>query len=259
VNKIGLVIPTVLSRPKLLPLVYESCLGQGDFLEILVGCPEHLIPEVQAALPAGAKVVAEKEGISLAGKISELMLSTSEDCKYIGWIGDDDIILPGAMQACLDVMESEPDVTLAYGACDYIDESGSILFTNKSGQWASALLRFGPQLIPQPGSVMRRTAFQEAGGLDPRFNMAFDFDIFLKLGQLGKLRYVPKTLAQFRWHPGSLSVRRRGAAVLEASLARRTNYGFPMSVLWPIWEPFVVFTTWFAGKLLSLRISQRKK
>lgn len=253
-NKIGLVIPTVLSRPKLLPLVYESCLDQGEFLEILVGCPEHLIPEVQAALPPGAKVVAEKEGISLAGKISELMLSTSDDCKYIGWIGDDDIILPGAMQACFEVLEAEEDATLVYGACDYIDESGSVLFTNRSGQWASRLLRFGPQLIPQPGSVMRRTAFEKAGGLDPSFNMAFDFDIFLKLGQLGKLRYVPKTLAQFRWHAGSLSVRRRGPAVLEASRARRENYKFPMSVLWPAWEPLVIFATWLAGKFLSFRI-----
>jgi GT2 family glycosyltransferase len=258
VNKIGLVIPTVLSRPTLLPLVYQSCLDQGELLEILVGCPEHLIPEVQAALPPGAKVVAEKEGISLAGKISELMLNTSDDCKYIAWIGDDDIILPGAMQACLQVLESEQDVTLVYGACDYIDESGSILFTNKSGQWASTLLRFGPQLIPQPGSVMRRAAFEKAGGLNSRFNMAFDFDIFLKLEQLGKLRYVPKTLAQFRWHPGSLSVRRRGAAVLEASLARRQSYKYPMSLLWPAWEPVVILATWLAGKFLSFRIGLRK-
>jgi hypothetical protein len=178
VNKIGLVIPTVLSRPALLPLVYESCVQQGEFVEILVGCPEHLIPRVRSVLPPTAIVVAEKKDASLAEVISELMLSTNADCKYIGWIGDDDIILPGAMQACLDVMESDPEVTMAYGACDYIDESGYVLFTNQSGQWASKLLRFGPQLIPQPGSIMRRDAYEKSGGLDSRFSMAFDFDIF---------------------------------------------------------------------------------
>ncbi|MBW8870871.1 MAG: hypothetical protein JF618_01400, partial [Leifsonia sp.] len=52
-----------------------------------------------------------------------------------------------------------------YGGCDYIDENGAKVWQNNSGPWAAPLLRIGPDLVPQPGSLFRRSAVEEVGEL----------------------------------------------------------------------------------------------
>jgi hypothetical protein len=97
------------------------------------------------------------------------------------------------------------------------------------------------------------------GGLSPQFDLAFDFDLFLKLKQIGELHYIGKTLAQFRWHPDSLSVKRRWVSVSEASRVRRKHYKGVMRIVWPLWEPWVMVATWLAGKLVTFRLRLMSK
>ena len=114
-------------------------------------------------------------------------------------------------------------------------------------------MRFGPCLVPQPGSLFRRSTYHEVGGLDFRYKWAFDFDLFLKISKTGKLAYLPRVLAAFRWHPGSLSVGGRSGSVREASQIRRSY--LPVGLRWisPIWERPVKYSTLLAGYLLSIR------
>jgi hypothetical protein len=248
---VGMVIPTIFSRPTLLPLAVDSILGQGVELELVIGCPEELVPQVRRAVGDIVRVIAETPGTSLAQKINDLFDSLSPSCQYIGWLGDDDILLPGALEATANALVRDAKLAMVYGGCDYISPTGDVLFTNKSSQFASTLLSFGPQLIPQPGALWRRSAFEKVGGLSGEFNLAFDFDLFLKLKKVGKLKHIPQTLAQFRWHPDSLSVKKRWVSVSEASKVRRKHYRFPMTFLWSVWEPIVMAATYLAGKLVS--------
>ena len=71
-SRVGMTIPTIFSRPTLLSLAAESILNQGLEVELMVGCPEELIPAVEQALPKGVKVVAETPGVGLAQKINDL-------------------------------------------------------------------------------------------------------------------------------------------------------------------------------------------
>lgn len=245
-------IPTIFSRPTLLPFAVESISNQSHEVELVIGCPQELVESVSVVLP-GVRVVAEPDGVSLAEKINYLFAQLDSSCEYMGWLGDDDLLLPDSIQSAVKALDQNPDAVMVYGACDYIDPSGRIIGTNRSSQFASRLLHFGPQLIPQPGSLWRREAFEKLGGLSSDFNLAFDFDLFLKLSREGKLLYVNKTLAQFRWHPDSLSVKRRWVSVSEASRVRRRHYSGAMRVLWVLWEPPVMITTWIAGKLLTQR------
>ena len=259
VTKIGIVIPTAFNRPEYLPLAYKSIASQqGEFeLEILVGTPEGKIEAVRAALPPGAKIVAESTEPGLAKKLDLLLRELSVDCDIIGWLGDDDLLSEGSIAQSVAAFEKDPDVVMTYGGCDYIDANGDVIFTNQSGEWASKILRFGPQLIPQPGSLMRRAAFEKTRGLSNEFALAFDFDLFLQLKNQGKFSYLNQTLAQFRWHPNSLSVKRRMRSATEASRVRRRHYNGLANLIWWLWEPFVILATWAAGKLVSLRTSRK--
>lgn len=252
--QIGLVIPTVYLRPSLLPLALESILNQGPEVKLVVSAPKSVHRKISDLLPKSAILVAEPEGLTLAEKINVAFKVFPESVKYIGWLGDDDLLHPESLDSACRILCSDPQVVLVFGGCDYIDPLGKRLGTNKSGQWAARTLGFGPDLIPQPGTLWRRDAFERVGGLSSEFELAFDYDLFLKLKAEGSLIYLPKILASFRWHPDSLSVKRRGRSVLEASRVRRSHYKGPMRLLWPIWEPWVVAATWLAGKLLSRRL-----
>ena len=240
-------------------MAYQSIVSQhGEFeLEILVGTLEDKLDAVRAALPAGAKVVAESTEPGLAKKLDLLLRELSQDCDIIGWLGDDDLLTEGSIAQSVAAFAKDSAVVMTYGGCDYIDAHGDVIFTNRSGEWASKFLRFGPQLIPQPGSLMRRSAFERTNGLRNEFALAFDFDLFLQLKNLDKFAFLNKTLAQFRWHPNSLSVKRRMRSATEASRVRRRHYKGLEKLFWWLWEPFVILATWAAGKLVSLRTNRK--
>jgi GT2 family glycosyltransferase len=252
-SQIGLVLPTIFSRPSLLPKALESISAQGPEVHLVVSAPKHIHREIKGLMTKTAILVAEPENCSLAEKINAAFKELPETVKYIGWLGDDDLLHPAALQDAAKILSSNPEVVLVFGGCDYINPTGKKLGTNKSGLWAAKILGFGPDLIPQPGALWRRAAFERVGGLSAEFDLAFDYDLFLKLKAEGQLHYLTKTLASFRWHPNSLSVRKRGKSVLEASRVRRKHYKGLMRVLWPLWEPWVISATWLAGKSLSLR------
>ncbi|MDP3208868.1 MAG: hypothetical protein Q8M65_06945, partial [Rhodoglobus sp.] len=160
------------------------------------------------------------------------------------------LLRSGALTATQDYLDAHPRTAAVYGRCDYIDEKNNQVWHNRSGRWAAPLLRVGPDLIPQPGSLFRRESYLKTSGLRTDLGWAFDMDIFLQLSRQGRLSYVPRTLAAFRWHTESLSVAQRGKSVAEASAVRRgylPRWLRPISVLW---EGPVRWMTYRAGDVV---------
>lgn len=220
---------------------------------IIIGCPPSVSIDVKTAYP-DIRVMEDLAGASLSEILNRLLHALPQECEFVGWLGDDDRLLPESVHEISTALAQQPMSSLAYGGCDYINTRGETVFTNRSNAFAAKLLRFGPQLIPQPGSLWRRTKFCEVDGLSPNYDLAFDFDLFLKLSRVGDLVFVPMTVAQFRWHPDSLSVKRRWHSAVEASRVRRAHYTGVMRVMWPMWDPLMVILTWLAGGLVSARI-----
>lgn len=252
--KVAVVVPTVYSRPDYLAMSINSIQSQvGKFeMATVVVCPENKVSEVSAAM-TGLLVLPETRDGGLAHKLSQALMSVARESDYVAWLGDDDLLEPNAVESALEKFSADPNIVMTFGGCHYIDSKGKRLGTNHSGQWAATFLPFGPQLIPQPGSIMKSSAFLESGGLSDEFALAFDFDLFLKLQKIGKLSHLGRAVASFRWHPDSLSVKRRMVSALEASRVRLSHYNkFVMLFSW-IWEPVVILLTWLAGKLVSVR------
>jgi glycosyltransferase involved in cell wall biosynthesis len=57
--------------------------------------------------------------------------------------------------------------------------------------------------------VFRRKAALEAGGMDEALWVCADWDLWLRLGALGPVRFVEETLGAFRIHPASQAVARK--------------------------------------------------
>jgi GT2 family glycosyltransferase len=152
---------------------------------------------------------------------------------------------------------SNPLATAVYGKCRYIDSEGREIGVNKIGSLASRILRFGPCLIPQPGSLIRRTSFKQIGGLDESYDCAFDLDMFIKLQSLGSTKYVGRILSSFRWHPDSKSVQQRSKSVSEASEIRVSHLPASLKTIAPLWERPISFLTIKSGNVVTFASKQK--
>lgn len=229
----AVVVPTLGRRPEFLSQSLRSIREAGDSFVLIVAPAAFDASGLVAEGLVDRKL--DEVGATLPAAIDQGFDALPEGIEYIAWLGDDDLLRPSALAKAEAFLTSHPRSSAVYGACDYIDESGKVLWTNKSGSWAAPLLRVGPDLIPQPGSLFRRSSYLMVGGLRTDLGWAFDLDLFLRLARVGKLSYLRHTLAAFRWHADSLSVGQRGDSVREASQVRREflpRWIRPMSALW---------------------------
>lgn len=255
---IGVVIPTILGRPHLIKLAVESILNSrlaGRKLELRIAAESQFV-ESLVKMGFGDMVfeIPSATIVPLSEKLNLAFLSLPDEVQYLSWLGDDDLLGADSLKNACDILERNQTVSMVYGRCIYITESGREIFENKSGKWALRIMHFGPNLIPQPGSVWKRGAFESTGGLSDKYKLAIDFDLYFKLKRMGELRYSPNIVSYFRWHPSSQSVSDRWVSVLESSRIRRTYMPKALKPLSFFWEPLVVLSTFLAGKLVSLKV-----
>jgi GT2 family glycosyltransferase len=252
-KRVGIVVPTLGERPdylnKCLSSISQAGLMEGRAHIILV-CPKSF--DFEPLLQAGkVHQIVKDPGAGLPEAINEGFRHMPLGVEFINWLGDDDLLAPSSLDVATQVLDAHPDSVMAFGGCEYIDPKGEVIWTNRSGKWAVPLLRVGPDLIPQPGALFLRESFLKVGGLDARFNWAFDFDLFIKLSKIGKIEFIPQPLASFRWHPESLSVEFRKKSVREAHQVRISQLPFWVRPFAFIWEYPVKLTTYLAGMRIT--------
>lgn len=231
---LGIVVPTIGTRPEFLRQSLASIRSAGTAMIHIVAPKSAQLASVLDPNSYDAIVVDPGTGLSAA--IDAGMRSFPPSVKYINWLGDDDLLIEGSLDHALVVLVGDPNIALVYGGCEYIDGDGNSLWLNKSGSYAKYLMRCGPQLIPQPGSLMSRHMYEQIGGLDHQYQWAFDLDLLIRLSRVGRLQFTPRTLAKFRWHDGSLSVGGRNGSVAEASVIRIAALPFMLRAIAPLWE-----------------------
>jgi GT2 family glycosyltransferase len=249
--RVGIVVPTMGTRPNYLRHCLLSIRAAGDALIHIVapgslGLASVIEPDLFDA-------VINDPGLGLAAAIDAGLHSFPDSVVFVNWLGDDDELVAGSLHRTSSVLDDDSRIALVYGGCEYIDGVDKRLWVNKSGKHAKYLMRFGPQLIPQPGALFRRDAYEQIGGLNRRYKWAFDLDLLIRLSRVGKLHFLPATLGRFRWHEGSLSVGGRQGSVREASEIRIAALPAVVRVVAPLWESPIRWAIMRVGERLTLR------
>lgn len=246
---VGVVVPTIGQRPQYIESTLRSIREAGESYVVLVG-REDFNGRIYADSGLVDLYVDEDEP-SLAGKINQGFRSLPKEIEYITWVGDDDLLSRDALLSAVKVLDRPEKPVLVFGHCQYIDSNGKDVLVKRTGSWAVPLLRFGPQLIPQPSAVFRRDAFERVGGLSLKYEFAFDFDLFIKLTKHGEAVFINSITSSHRWHATSLTYSRRWESVMEASYVRVSNLPIYLRALSVLWEVPNIFLTYLAGKFLS--------
>lgn len=156
-----------------------------------------------------AHLVSEKDNGAASAINKGLSLATGE---IVGWLNSDDRYHRETLARVADVMEKHPDKALCFGHCPIVDEHGNEIrrgITRFKEMFFPFSCRFAIQsinYISQPAMFFRRTALVKAGFLREDLKAAWDYDLTLRLWRQGGAVHVPGgPLADFRWHPGSIS------------------------------------------------------
>jgi hypothetical protein len=250
VARVGLVIPTLFSRDDYLRDCIQSVRASGDVYILLMG-PK--LGTWQEFTPMIDEFLEEPQLPSLTAKLNAAMRALPAELSFITWLGDDDLLEPGSMKRAARALQTDSTLAFVYGGCKYIDSRGNQLGINNSGQWATTLMKFGPFLIPQPGSLIRRSHFEVVDGLSPNFDLAFDYDLVARLKRVGRIHFLGAVQASYRWHADALSVGQRGKSAREAARVREVNSGGFVKLVTIVLNPVVALLTLAAGWFVSRR------
>ncbi len=129
------------------------------------------------------------------------------------WLNADDYFLPGVLAKVHERFAGCAGLQVLYGDYIVLDENGAMEAKPKiSFDFEICLLFY--LMIPQPSCFWRREIYDRVGGINTGLNFAFDWDLFLRMGDAlkdepGAIVHVRDLFSVFRLHAASKSVSAR--------------------------------------------------
>lgn len=244
-----IVVPTLGRRIAYLRQALASIVTQAPPPDVVLVAPVDAAGARAVAADFTVSVVDDPGGLSAA--VNAGLAAAGPHHRFAGWLGDDDLLAPGALAATAAVLRSDPGVSVAFGRCSYIDDDGRPIWLSRYGRWAPAVLSWGPNLIPQPGMLFRLADFRDVGGLDESLQYAMDLDLLLRLRRRGRLQDVGAEVSSFRWHAGSTTVGGREPSLAESERVKRRYLSRSALRLSRAWERPVRLATLAAARRMS--------
>ena len=206
VPRVGIYIPTYNAAPHIERAVdsvldqdfedLEICLaddgstdGTAELLDRLYGAE----PRVRwTTLPNGGIGYASNRAIALSR------------APYVGQLDSDDRLKPGAVRRLVEVLDAEPALACAYGSCERIDADNG--YVRDEYAWRSfSREKMMITSIVHHFRMFRRSAWERTTRFREDIVNAVDYDIFLKMAEVGPMRHVEEILYQRRWHGANTS------------------------------------------------------
>ena len=249
--RVLLIVATLGRRPAYLRETLTSIRSQSVPADVVIVAPADNEDVLAAAQEFSCQMLPDPGSLAKAINLGARSLKPHHE--FINWLNDDDLLEPGSLAATIAALDANPKAVVAYGACRYIDPEGRQLWISSAGPWATKILSWGPDLIPQPGMLVRTSSWQQVGGLDESFQLAFDLDLLLKLKWIGPLIDVGQIVSSFRWHEDSLTVDGRGLNLQESELAKRRQLRGIAYLVFPTWQPVMRGAIRFAVQRVNAR------
>ena len=174
--------------------------------------------------------------------------------QYLARMDADDVALPGRFQAQVDYLHANPAVLAVGGQARLVSPEGWPLC-----HWtvpvkheeidAAHIAGFAGRLI-HPTSMMRLDVVRRIGGFDEQWTYAQDYDLWLRLAEIGRLSNLPGIVLNYRLHLASISAATRrmqyesAAKIAKVARLRRGLPPLTSSVDWESFQGWACATAW---------------
>jgi glycosyltransferase involved in cell wall biosynthesis len=119
--------------------------------------------------------------------------------KYLHFLDDDDLLLPGALNAFWQLCQRNECTTWLNGSYQTIDNNGNIveeIYPEHQGNNFAMLV--AGEGIPLQASLLEATQFHKVGAFDPIMIGVEDRDLSRRIAMIGKISYTNFPVAQIR-------------------------------------------------------------
>jgi len=177
-----------------------------------------------------AHVADDPRVILAASRERGLVAALNEGCALatsdlIARMDADDVAVPQRLAKQVAMLDREPGTVLLGTAVTQMDESGRpIASVSYPEDPSGELLR--RNCFAHPTVVFRRVAFQRVGGYREQFPHAEDYDLWLRLAEVGHVRNLAEPLLRYRLHEAQVTrvqIEQQVASTLSAQAAARSR------------------------------------
>lgn len=199
----------------------ESVLSQSLIdLELLIiddNSPDETLQVVESFKDKRIRYLRNPANLGPEGNWNRCLQEASG--KYFKLLPQDDTLFPDALERQIEVLERDKDehIALVFGSRKIINAEGKVMATRgypggSNGEvdaqdLVRRCVRYGTNLIGEPGSVLFRRALTEAvGPFDASIPYIIDLDYWVRLLAHGNAYYLECPISTFRVSSGSWSV-----------------------------------------------------
>lgn len=207
--RVSVIIP-VFNGERYLRETLQSVLAQtiNDYEIIVVDDGSvDLTPNIVRDMDSRIRYLYQPNSGTAAAFNAGLRMSTAP---YVMFLGADDLCQKQTISELLGFVAARPHLGVAYPWYQFIDEAGKLLPEVARPTWCGNPLRelAVTNTIPALATIIRRSELDSAGGFDERLRSREDWDLLLRLAQLGThFDYIPEVLGRCRIHTSNKSSR----------------------------------------------------
>ncbi|NJR66729.1 MAG: glycosyltransferase [Leptolyngbyaceae cyanobacterium CRU_2_3] len=209
------VVMSVYNNARYLPAALDSILNQTfkDFRFLLVddGSTDdsRSIVQTYAAKDTRIQLIERsnpQENWGLARSLNQLLSQATGE--FIARMDADDISLPDRFARQVEFLRQHSEVVCVGSSLNWIDEKGRFVghcTMPEHNEEIQTLLLGGVSMLHHPCTMFRRIPVIQLGGYNESMIASSDLDLWLRLGEVGKLANLPETLLLYRLHSQSIT------------------------------------------------------
>ena len=202
----------------------ESILNQTfrdfEFLVLDDGSTDDSLKQLRLYAAQDSRLhVITRENRGLTSTLNELLLYARGE--FVARMDADDVSMPDRFDHQVAFLKENHQAVCVGGAYQMIDNAGRYLTTLTPPQGDLEIQQLclgGHTAINHPTVLMRLSAVSLVGGYDSDHDFVEDLDLWLRLGEVGKLANLSDVLLKYRLHEKSIS---EGAGKKQREAARR--------------------------------------
>lgn len=170
-----------------------------------------------------------RENRGMAASLNEAIAKARSP--YVARMDGDDLSRPERLERQVAFLDANPEVVATGCQVLWIDPEGWPLRVKEHPleheEIDGLLVRGNGWAMQHPAVTMRADVVREVGGYRDEFRYSEDLDLFLRLGERGRLANLPETLYEYRQHGASVcranrpEVKRDHDRILEEAWKRR--------------------------------------
>jgi glycosyltransferase involved in cell wall biosynthesis len=210
--------------PQTLRCVQEQDYPQVEHLVLDGGSTDETLAILRHA--PGIRWISEPDGGQVDALNKGFRLATGT---ILAWLNADDTMNKDTVSRAVAALQ-RTGAGLVYGDVEIMDEHGAVLKVSRGIPFDLRVLLYGINYIGQQTAFFNRTLLEQAGPLRTDLDNAFDYELWLRFAQYGRLAYVAGLKAQIRVHPAAKSVAHAHVTRREEQQIRTeywTNGGWP--------------------------------